>query len=883
MDAVIDAVRKRRRRWAVGLALVGGALIAAFIAFATQGGQERTDPRAIAPAAAHQARESTEQARLTGLVVDHADDQPVAHATITIRARSRRDVAHVVAADADGRFQLTLAPGEYDVRATSEGRFQPAPAEVVVTHEERPDLVLRLVRAIGGVSGTISDLESGPLVGAQLEAVELGALGRAPLTVTSDARGSFRLALPPGAFVLTARFDGYVQQTRRIAVHRGPRVENFRLAPGATVRGHVVRAGDRGPVAGACVRAERADDATGFLPELDVPCAASTSDGRFELAGLPPGLVVLTAHAAGWGQIAPVQISVGIGEERADVVLTLQAATEVRGRVVDTRDQARGDIGVIALRSADRGRIAARGSSDANGDFVLEGLTAGRYIVRTLPGSSALSMAADVIEVPSSEPVLLRVATGVTIRGQITPARSGRVRVRQPLETMSLEGLATVMTAEAVLTTSADERGQFTLQGVPAGTWDLVASAEQNSGSARVVVADQDIDGVEIALDQMATLCGIVRESTGRPLGHVTVTASLKSQPISLPATAYRHLRHGLASDSMPVADDGTFCLGDLAPGEYLFIARDEQQALMWSARHIDATGSVTGVTLAPGERREGFILEVHRPAVTLRGRVIDEAGVAVPDALVTIDRDGLIRGDAAMHFPAIEQLDAGPPVVSGQDGSFELEVLPAPLRVTAEQPATGARGQTAQPDPTKPVIVRVRRTGHLRGEARGAGPGVCHLTIDGPRVASTVGVGSTCAFELNHVPAGRYTVEARSNGSVARAVVDVEPGESARVQLELERLSDVGLRLVDDRGAPAMGLPVMIVGADNGTSGDVFLETLAGVHPRSDNDGRATLRVATGEATLAVFSSDFQRILLVQRVNIGGARLDLGDVVVAR
>lgn len=883
MNAEIEVARKRRRVWVMGLALAGSLLIAAFIALGAQRDTQREGKRTTEPSSVPGARESVEPAGLSGLVVDQADAQPVARATITVRARSRGAIARVVAAGADGRFEVALPPGTYDVRATAEGRLQPAPTEVVVTRGEHTELVLRLVHAVGGVTGIIADLESGPLVGAQIEAIELGALGRAPLLALSDHRGNFRLALPAGAFVLTARFDGYVEQSRRIAVGRKPRVENFRLAPGAVVRGRVVRAGDRSAIAGACVRAERADDASGFLPETDVPCAQSAADGRFELTGLPPGLVVLTAHATGWGQVAPLQVSVGIGEERDDVVLTLEAATELRGRVMDSRDRARDDVGVIALRTADRGRIAARGATDANGNFMLEGLAAGRYIVRTVPGAGALSMAAEVVDVPASEPVLLRVATGVTVRGHITPPRSGRIQVRQPLETMSLDGLATVMTAESILTASVEEDGAFALHGVPAGTWDLIASTDQGGGSARVAVTEHDLGGIEIAVDQLASLCGIVRESSGRPLGHVTVTASLKSQPISLPATAYRHLRHGLASDSTPVADDGTFCLSDLPAGEYLLVVRDEQQALMWSARHIDPTGSVSGVSLTAGERRDGFVLEVHRPLVTLRGRVLDEAGVAVPDALVSLDRDGLIRGDAALHFPAIEQLDPGPPVVSGPDGSFEIEVLPAPLRLTAVHPATGAQGQTAHPDPTKPAIVRVRRTGNLHGEARGAGTGTCRVTIDGPRAASTIGTGSGCAFAFSHLPAGRYSLDVRADGSVARQVVEVEPGDTASVHLELERLIDVRLRLVDEQGALVVGLPVMVIGSDEGTAGDVFLETLAGVHPRSDHEGRATLQVAAGDATLAVFSADFQRIVLVQRVTLASPRLDLGDLVVAR
>ncbi|MBK9035343.1 MAG: carboxypeptidase regulatory-like domain-containing protein [Myxococcales bacterium] len=822
-------------------------------------------------------------ATLRGAVVDDATGAPVAAAAIAVVARGGASAgrARVVEGDSAGEFALRLAAGRYLVRAAADGRAQRAPVEVVIVDGADREVTLRVVTMAAAVTGTVMDLESGVLTGASVEAIELGTRDSAPVVAVTDGAGRYRLALAAGPYLLTARFDGYVDGERRVMVERGARVEDFRLAPAATIRGRVLRAEDRGPIAGACVQVEAADELAGFVPAAVRPCVTSGADGAYELTGVSPGVVSLGARAPGWGQATAVQVSVGIGETRDGVELLLEAASDVHGVVVDQRERPIEGVAIVATRPEDLGVTAARATSDAAGAFVLEGLTVGHYLVRSTPGQAALATAAAAIAVPSSESLVLRVARGVSVSGQVSPARPGQVRVTRPLEAISLDGLGTSVTAEALLTAPIDEQGRFQLDDVPAGTWDLVASTEQGGGSARVEVQDVDLRDVTIVLDRLASICGTVREASGGTLGAVTVTPSLRNQPVSLPTTAYRHLRHASAHGGTPIGSDGSFCLRDLSPGDYLLVARDDRQALMWAQRHLDAGGSVTGVTLEPGEQRTGYVLEVHRPLVTLRGRVVDEQGAPVADALVTADRDGAIGGSASVHFPLIEQSGPAGPAVTDAAGEFTLEVLPAPHRLVAEHAARGLRGTAVQADPARPAIVRVERAGTIRGAVRG-GAGACRVRADGPRSAVATGTGSDCAFVLAQLPAGRYELSVRRGDTVGAASVELAAGASAAVTVELAAEATVVARLVDATGAGVAGQLPLLIGADTASIGAVIFEAVNGARARSDARGRIELRAAVGPAALAVLSPDGQRMRLMRPVTIVAPTPDLGTLTLA-
>ncbi len=369
---------------------------------------------------------------MTGIVVD-ASGHAVAGAIVAIRSASDTR-SSIAITDDRGGFEQSLPIGRAELRATAPGLVQPEATVLTLVAGATESVTLTLVAAPAGVGGTVADLESGVLVGARVEALDLTALAGAPLIALTDDHGAYHLALREGAYAITAHFDGYVSVTRRIAVAARPRVENFRLAPGATIRGRVLRAADRAPLAEACVRVNVEAGDGAFLPGAAPPCVRSGADGGFFVDGVAPGLATLTASVAGWGQPAPVEVAVGIGELRDGIELLLEPATALVGRVLDQRDAPLPGVGVYAMRPEDLGRIAAWATTRDDGGFSLEGLAAGHYVVRTVPDRARLATASATAEMPARDPVILRVTTGVTVAGRVTPARTGRVHLRPHLD-----------------------------------------------------------------------------------------------------------------------------------------------------------------------------------------------------------------------------------------------------------------------------------------------------------------------------------------------------------------------------------------------------------------------------------------------------------------
>ena len=349
----------RKRWWLVALCAV--AVMVALVLARGCGGEARRAARPVAGTDGGGAGARRAASAIVGEVRE-VGGAAIAGALVSVQGAGGGRVLATVVAGADGAFVVAVEPGRYRVRAAAPGYVGDAPVAVSVADGEAR-LTIEMVRAAGGLAGTVGDALGGVLEGAQVEATALTIVDDLPRVAVSDAMGAYRMALPPGAYAVTARFDGYVAVTRRVLVGATMRGEEFRLMPAATIRGRVLRASDRAAVAGACVRAAAVDELAGMLPEAAAPCVESGADGGFEIIGLAPGTVALVASAPGLGVAVPSQIPIAVGEHKDGIELLLEAAAELRGVVVDQRGQPIAAVPVVAMRPHDQGAIAARSVS----------------------------------------------------------------------------------------------------------------------------------------------------------------------------------------------------------------------------------------------------------------------------------------------------------------------------------------------------------------------------------------------------------------------------------------------------------------------------------------------------------------------------------------
>ncbi len=320
--------------------------------------------------------------------------------------------AVTVATDRTGRYELSLPAGKYMARVLPPGdRFGIVQEMVEVPPGAlRKFFVLRSREVVSGdtvpVRGVVGVRTAGalgrlqPVAGARVSFREATQrLGDAASAV-SDRRGTFRVQLPPGEYVVSVLPPpGYSSRQLRVRVSPG-------MGPLVI---ELTTAGESGPGGGPQPAVIQVVQAVGpLLPALrPVPGAIVriysqgrlVAGGRTDASGtyqavLPDGVYRVVAEAGGLTGTASLVVRNG---GRAQVVLRRRAVQEPQAGVPGEPDGSRTavTIEVVAVRLADEIRESApfpvRGATvlfRTGGEVVHRGVTGrgGRYVTKLRPG-----------------------------------------------------------------------------------------------------------------------------------------------------------------------------------------------------------------------------------------------------------------------------------------------------------------------------------------------------------------------------------------------------------------------------------------------------------------------------------------------------------------
>jgi hypothetical protein len=432
---------------------------------------------------------------------------------------------HVGRSQSDGSFELRLAVGgslgaEHASYAPSAMRPLSGPTDPTLPPAVTT-LQLSLLTAPASLQGRVLDADGQPVAGAELEfraaaPPPSGAVLAAPPQRARSARdGSFTVQdLRPGRIEFGARAKGHGSQRGVFEVAAGAMEPvEIRLPPACEVHGRVED--EQGtPVANARVWSGSIDDFEGAF-------VVTGAEGTFELRGLPPGPIALTARdgaARSTNLLArrdQVQLELQPGRTE-HWVATLRVPTDeavLRGQVVDT-DGVRLPSWRVQVRSPDGG-AAVR--TDSGGFF---------HVRRPGPGPLSVSVYAPDATPPAAfaKAVLPAVDADreplriVVDRRQAWGAISGRVQTAtgQPLP-------ATLLVLhherQEVARFQAAEDGTIRLDAVPPGSIDLHVEFAGHARASRLgvgvqpnVVADVGL----VQLDASAALYGEVRGPDGK-------------------------------------------------------------------------------------------------------------------------------------------------------------------------------------------------------------------------------------------------------------------------------------------------------------------------------------------------------------------------------
>ena len=236
---------------------------------------------------------------VSGVVIDF-DGAPVPGAEVYLCSVPSfgRDAEPVATTDDKGEFALRGCPSRCLVGARADGF---APSRMYFVHGSTGgslEVKIELPAKGGNVQGVVRGADGAPVRGAvvrigegSLDQIRASTLGAPPLPAQerTDRQGAFRaLGLAPGEHPVVVRAAGHAPWTGACVVDPGATTSmEIALTEGVTVRGTARDEHDR-PIAEVAVRMGK----QGLLYYR-----TRTDDlGRYQLDGLPPGEIELTAY-----------------------------------------------------------------------------------------------------------------------------------------------------------------------------------------------------------------------------------------------------------------------------------------------------------------------------------------------------------------------------------------------------------------------------------------------------------------------------------------------------------------------------------------------------------------------------------------------------------
>jgi len=688
--------------------------------------------------------------RLAGRVVDRAGRGIVGAAVHSVQqiddldrleARLRERQPAAVSAG-DGSFVLDDQPSGVPLNLVVAAQgFIPAGLRGVRAPVARP-IVVRLDPA-ELVRGRVLDEDGAGIPGARISLEWRSSLPEKPSirtsehavrTAVSDREGRFELrSVPEGSGEVTVEADGFVaSDPLSVAVPQDPRNPwTVVLQRGATLEGKIsTRQGD--PVGGVRVTAESAQ-------------ARSDDDGKYLLAGVPPGEIeVEVVHADYPRQVHMLKIE--RGSNVFDV--QLQDGHRVTGVILSAaREPVPGASVSLETLVEGRDQRAYRAHTGMTGTFELPTVADGEYRITASADGFAEEKPAETITIRGDDRNDLEVVLdrGASIVGRVL----GLPREELAWVEVSAEGDDVDAGSPVV---RVDAEGRFALRHLAPGNWQVRARhpQRQREVEVRAVLRTHGEEAVrDLRFGGGLSLTGRV-VLADEPLAGALV--SLRAQSHSLERSAVTDYR-------------GEFELADLDTDRYHLGVIDRK------------TLALHNEDLVLDEDRQ---IEIQLRSGTVSGNVLD----------------GSSRAPVAGALLALRPLEGADFMIAGtseEDGSFLLPKVPegryrlatsADGYTSAEQEVevagAGAAGLDVKLAPTQGLDLVVRL-------ASGQPPRLVHLratSAGGSALSETRIVGADGRLRMATLPAGEWNLWIAAPGGASLQTKVRAPGETVRIDL---------------------------------------------------------------------------------------------------
>jgi hypothetical protein len=292
---------------------------------------------------------------LTGRVLGGNDD-PIAGAQVYLPEGA------VLTTDRRGVFDAGPRTGNVRLVVRALGM---APTERTVVVRDRPvDVDIVLEPADGELSGRIEGENGEALADARVTLRMLDGLSATEVTWT-DAKGVYLFTeLALGAGEIVVEHPGHGEVVREVDVQRGRELVDVALPVGWSLEVEVRAENSGDPLAGAHVTAGTRH-------------AITDADGRARIDNLVGDTATVQVTADGWGADRARVQRPGEGEAAPEARFTLREGGGLSGRVTDYRGDPVGDALVVAYTAGADPRELGRATTDADGNFSIEGVPEG--------------------------------------------------------------------------------------------------------------------------------------------------------------------------------------------------------------------------------------------------------------------------------------------------------------------------------------------------------------------------------------------------------------------------------------------------------------------------------------------------------------------------
>lgn len=440
-----------------------------------------------------------------------------------------------------------------------------------------------------------------------------------------------------------------------------------------------------------------------------------------------------------------------------DALVELFGVTDAEGEVFDDLDE--------------EGRSAAPVRSDADGRFEITGVAPGHYLLKLeAPGHALHVLASVTVPVDAGfrdlgDQKLEKEAVFdlLVVDPEGHPVPDAGVHVHYVHVANTRQNGYSAVQAKNRHQGKTDATGHFRLAGLQPNQVVRVSILHPQYVSAQrqVMLSDETL---KVTLDQGVILRGKVVDAQGRALPEARLQVTME------PAVEGQRFLGGTSSRSGGSSDtDGGFEIFGVTPGKVTLLARLKGYA----------PGLVT-LMVASEDEVDGLTVELAA-GLELQGRVVDEAGNALPGVNVSVRFEG-----------ATEKVSPRS-ITSQDDGRFRLSSLPAgPMTIQARDRQGRRTSHSIVLKPDLAPLTLILESGQiLRGrvvDANGQGVQGAEIRLRGPATMKTQGSGDDGRFVVALEGEGNYTLAVtREDMGWAEVPVHVPDGESVNdVELKL-------------------------------------------------------------------------------------------------